>query len=58
MKASFDCIPCLIRQTIDAARLSTADDDLQRRVLDRVMQHYSIWIINFLRLRSASKSLK
>jgi uncharacterized protein with ATP-grasp and redox domains len=39
MKASFDCIPCLIRQTIDAARLSTVDDDLQRRVLDRVMQH-------------------
>jgi uncharacterized protein with ATP-grasp and redox domains len=39
MKASFDCIPCLIRQTIDAARLGTDDENLQRRVLDRVMQH-------------------
>jgi uncharacterized protein with ATP-grasp and redox domains len=39
MKASFDCIPCLIRQTIDAARLGTDSEELQRRVLDRVLQH-------------------
>jgi damage-control phosphatase, subfamily I len=39
MKASFDCIPCLIRQTIDAARLGTDKEDLQRQVVDRVMAH-------------------
>ena len=39
MKASFDCIPCLIRQTIDAARLGTDNENLQRQVLDRVMQY-------------------
>ncbi len=39
MKASFDCIPCLIRQTIDAARLGTDDENLQRQVLNQVMQY-------------------
>ncbi len=39
MKASFDCIPCLIRQTIDAARLGTDNENLQRQVLNGVMQY-------------------
>ena len=39
MKASFDCIPCMIRQTIDAARLGTASEDLQRQVLNQVLAH-------------------
>jgi uncharacterized protein with ATP-grasp and redox domains len=39
MKASFDCIPCMIRQTIEAARLSADSENLQRQVLNRVM-HY------------------
>ena len=39
MKASFDCIPCLIRQTIEAARLSSKNEDLQRDIINQVM-HY------------------
>jgi len=39
MKASFDCIPCMIRQTIEAARLSVDNEVLQRQVLNQVM-HY------------------
>jgi uncharacterized protein with ATP-grasp and redox domains len=39
MNASLDCIPCMIRQTIDAARLGTDNEDLQRRVLNQVLEH-------------------
>jgi uncharacterized protein with ATP-grasp and redox domains len=39
MKATYDCIPCLIKQTIDAARLSSDSESLQRQAINRVM-HY------------------
>jgi uncharacterized protein with ATP-grasp and redox domains len=39
MKASFDCIPCLVKQTIEAARLSSDEPDLQRKILNQVL-HY------------------
>jgi len=41
MKTSLDCIPCLVRQAIDAARLQSADTDLHRRVLQDVLHQAS-----------------
>jgi len=38
MKAFLECIPCFIRQSIEAARLATDDRDLQEVILDRVLE--------------------
>ena len=43
MKAYLDCIPCLIRQALDTARLSTDDEKIQRMTLIQVMN----FLINF-----------
>ena len=38
MKVYLDCFPCFVRQTLEAARMQTADEALQRRILDEVMK--------------------
>ena len=37
METTFDCIPCLVRQTLDSVRLATADTAIQALVLRRVL---------------------
>ena len=36
MKTYLDCIPCFLRQALEAARAATGDEAIQRRVLDSV----------------------
>lgn len=36
-----DCIPCLVRQALDAARLATADEQVQERVLRKVLTAFT-----------------
>ena len=38
MKAYLDCIPCFVRQSLEAARMATDDEDIHREVLDKVMK--------------------
>jgi uncharacterized protein with ATP-grasp and redox domains/predicted Fe-Mo cluster-binding NifX family protein len=38
MKTFLDCIPCIIRQCLDAARSVTADEALHERILREVLQ--------------------
>jgi len=38
MKTYFDCIPCLVRQALDSARLVTDDEALHERLLREVLQ--------------------
>lgn len=38
MKIFNDCIPCIVRGSLDAARLATADDRVQLRIMQRVLQ--------------------
>ncbi|MGD9382681.1 MAG: ARMT1-like domain-containing protein [Desulfobacterales bacterium] len=37
MKTSYDCIPCFIRQALDAARLTTSDENIHEQVLRGVL---------------------
>ena len=37
MKTYFDCIPCFIRQALDAARLVTDDQKVHEQVLRAVL---------------------
>ena len=36
MKTYLDCIPCFLRQTLDAARIAGADAVLQKKILDEI----------------------
>ena len=38
MKTHLDCIPCIVRQSLTTARLSTDDEEIQHQVIDKVMQ--------------------
>lgn len=38
MKAFLDCIPCVVRQSLEAARLATADERIHEQVLREVLQ--------------------
>ena len=38
MKTYFDCIPCFVRQTLDAARLVTNDEKVHEQVLRKVLK--------------------
>jgi uncharacterized protein with ATP-grasp and redox domains len=38
VKTYFDCLPCLVRQAVEAARMSTPDEALQERILREVLQ--------------------
>jgi len=40
MKANIGCIPCFIRQGLAAARLSTDDIALQKKILDEIMRRF------------------
>ncbi len=41
MKTYFDCIPCFIRQTVEAARIATSDQKLQENILREVLRAVS-----------------
>lgn len=38
MKLSLDCFPCFLRQTLEASRISNADEKTQREILNSVME--------------------
>lgn len=38
MKMFLDCVPCIIRQTLDSVRLATPDETVQQRVLFEVLR--------------------
>ena len=38
MKTSLECIPCLMRQTLEAVRFVTSDEKIQEKVLRNVLQ--------------------
>ena len=38
MEAYLDCFPCFLRQTLEAARMSTPSQATQRKILDEVMK--------------------
>jgi len=38
MKAYLDCIPCFYRQALDAARISGADEFVQKKIIDEISQ--------------------
>ena len=38
MKATFECIPCIVRQTIDAVREGVTDPDLQRTAINKTLK--------------------
>jgi hypothetical protein len=37
MKTSLDCVPCFLRQTIDAVRMASADSSLHERIVREVL---------------------
>ena len=39
MKTYLDCIPCFIKQSLEAARMATDDEEIQAEVLREVMKH-------------------
>jgi len=41
LKTYFDCIPCFIRQTLEAARVATSDEKLQEKILRGVLRAVS-----------------
>ena len=38
MNVYLDCFPCFLRQTLEAARMSTGNEAVQRQILDEVMK--------------------
>lgn len=43
MRTHFDCLPCIMRQTVDAARFATEDSNLQEKIIRKIiteMVHY------------------
>ena len=39
MKASFDCIPCMVKQTIDAVRIGVDDEKMQREAINNTLKY-------------------
>ncbi|HEC80900.1 MAG TPA: hypothetical protein ENI42_00530 [Thermoplasmatales archaeon] len=39
MKTYLDCIPCFISQSLEAARMSSDDENVHKKVLEEVMKH-------------------
>jgi uncharacterized protein with ATP-grasp and redox domains len=39
MKASFDCIPCIVKQTIDAVRIGVKDEKMQRDAINNTLKY-------------------
>jgi len=46
MKTTYDCIPCFIRQTLDAVRLATSDEKIHEQVLRGVLDAASKMNLN------------
>lgn len=46
MKTHYDCIPCLIRQSIEAIRVATEDEEIQEQLLRRVLEEASRMDLN------------
>ncbi|MFH1498440.1 MAG: hypothetical protein ABII82_11495 [Verrucomicrobiota bacterium] len=42
MRAKLDCIPCLCRETVNAARAATADPALQNAILSEALFHLAM----------------
>ena len=38
MKTDLECFPCFIKQTIKTAKIATSDQDIQRRIINRVLE--------------------
>ncbi|MFW6196285.1 MAG: damage-control phosphatase ARMT1 family protein [Thermoplasmatota archaeon] len=38
MKAYLDCMPCFVRQSLEAARMATDNEEVHREILDKVMK--------------------
>ena len=38
MKMKFDCLPCIFRQTLESARMSVEDEEIQKDILKRFSQ--------------------
>jgi len=43
MKTFFDCLPCFLKQTLDACRMATDDVSVHERVLRKVLHRASQW---------------
>ncbi len=39
MRAYLECIPCFLKQSLEAARMTTDDENIQTKVLQEVMKH-------------------
>ena len=39
MKTHLECIPCFLKQSLEAARMATSDEEVHERVLKEVMKH-------------------
>ena len=39
MKTHLECIPCFIKQSLEAARMATDDEEVHEKVLKEVMKH-------------------
>lgn len=37
MRTNLDCFPCFLRQALEATRMATKDEGIQRKVLDSVL---------------------
>ncbi|OIO74784.1 MAG: hypothetical protein AUJ85_04775 [Elusimicrobia bacterium CG1_02_37_114] len=53
MKTYLDCIPCILRQALATARLSTNDEKIQEKILDQVMS----FLINSARNNPSGETL-
>ena len=46
MKTYYECLPCLLRQTIEAATMMTNSQEIQEKVLRRVLQEMAVMDLN------------
>jgi uncharacterized protein with ATP-grasp and redox domains len=37
MKTFLDCIPCFLRQALEASRMATKDESVQARIMRRIL---------------------
>ena len=42
MKTNLECVPCFVRQTMDAARFATPDEALHEKILREVLKAASV----------------
>ena len=43
MKTFFDCLPCFLKQSLDACRMATEDESIHERVLKKILRRASQW---------------